>query len=149
MGLKSKLTGTGAEHIVLSDLHKKGFKCRIIETKSSVRGGRKVYTGSQGCDIMGTTPNGQSVYVEVKAYSGKSIPVSENRGLKLSQIAYLLEMERLNTITFIAIVTKMNIYYIKPSKFMSRIYREKRVSYPICTAYQDATLFASSGYKIK
>ena len=134
MADKSRKKGHNAELLVMSDLSRRGVHLRQMQTPSSVRGGRKVYTANQGADLVGCDSTGRAWFVEVKSYTGR-IPISERGGIKLSQLANLLHLKAMGAQVYLAIVSPPCIYYVDPTMVCKTGLR----SYGVKEAKKDST----------
>lgn len=131
-GTKAQKRGTSAEEHVLAHLKQRGHK-GLIQRRRSIRTKRgTIYPDKQGCDIIGSTKWGQALFVEVKAYSGKSVPIAQNKGLLLSQLAFLQDMQINGCLAVIAFVlADQSVHYVKPSTIIRYLTENHKTSYPM------------------
>jgi len=138
MGAKSQSKGRRAESIVMDFLAAKG--CKVLQQQQrsfTTRAGKRVYPQPQGCDLVGTDPKGRALFVEVKAYSGKSIPISQKRGLTLRQVAFLNDMEQTGAVALVAFVLDSGgMLFVPPYRIIAR----KSTHYTVEWAKEDAVV---------
>jgi len=136
MGATSQKRGNSAQQLVLADLLKQGHTGQIQQQRCIVlKNGRRVYPDPQGCDIIGGTSTGRALFVEVKAYSGRSIRISQRDGITLRQLAFMLDKESRGFAAFFAFVSPDNaIWYVQPHCITAR----KTTHYNMAWAKEDA-----------
>ena len=138
MGAHSQSKGRQAEALVMDFLASKG--CKVLQQQQrsfTTRAGKRVYPQPQGCDLVGTDPKGRALFVEVKAYSGKSIPISQKRGLTLRQLAFLNDMEQTGASALVAYVTDSGgMLFVPPHRIIAR----KSTHYTMVWAKEDAVV---------
>ena len=122
MGSTSQKRGNAAQQLVLADLLKQGHTGQIQQQRCIVlKTGRRVYPDPQGCDIIGGTSAGKAMFIEVKAYAGKSIRISQRDGITLRQLAFMLDKESRGFAAYFAFVSPDNtIWYVQPHKITDR-----------------------------
>ena len=143
IGKKSQKKGRSAEAYVLADLQKRGHDGQLQQQRYIItKSGKRIYPDGQGCDIIGHTDSAMALYVEVKAYKGTSIRISETGGLKLAQLSFMLEKQRRGCLSLFAFLAEdSKIYYILPSSIERYLLDSKKTSYPLSRLQVDGLKF--------
>ena len=143
IGKAAQKKGRSAEAYVLADIKKRGHDGQLQQQRYIItKSGKRIYPDGQGCDIIGHTDSAMALYVEVKAYKGTSIRISETGGLKLAQLAFMLEKQRRGCLALFAFLAEdSKIYYILPSLIRDYLTDSKKTSYPLSRLQLDGLKF--------
>ena len=121
--------------MALLHLTRNGFFGLIQQRTYVMRGGIRVYTETQGCDIVGNSiTTGTALYVEVKAKEVKSLNFGPHGDVKSHQRDFLLARDREFCLALVAWYYQEKFYFINIRTMVDYMTENKRLSYPISEA---------------
>jgi len=96
-----------------------------------MRGGIRVYTEEQGCDIVGNGPDGRALYVEVKGIEKKNLNFGPNGHVKSHQREFLLARSKEKCLAMVAWYYQEKFYFIRINQIVLWMEANGKTSYPI------------------